>query len=134
MFGSTCLNGSVNPRWRHNLRVTWKTPWHVELSAQWRYIGRSEFDNNSSQPGLQNQEEGSFDPFLTHIPSYSYLDLSGVWVMSRSVQVRVAVNNVLDKDPPLVPQEVSGSAGGLNTFPTYDVLGRNISVALHAIF
>jgi outer membrane receptor protein involved in Fe transport len=134
LFGNTCLNGSVNPRWRHNLRVTWETPWNAQLSAQWRFIGHTGFDNNSPQALLQNAEEGFFDPLLTHIPSYSYLDLSGIWAVSRNVQVRVVVNNVLDKDPPFVPQEVSGAAGGLNTFPVYDVLGRDISVALRAVF
>ena len=134
LFGNTCLNGSVNPRWRHNLRVTWETPWNAQLSAQWRFIGHTGFDNNSPQALLQNAEEGFFDPVLTHIPSYSYLDLSAIWAVSRNVQVRVVVNNVLDKDPPFVPQEVSGAAGGLNTFPVYDVLGRDISVALRAMF
>jgi iron complex outermembrane receptor protein len=109
-------------------------PWNAQLSAQWPLIGRTGFDNNSSQAGLQNQEEGFFDPFLTHIPSYNYLDLSGIWDVSRYVQVRVAVNNVFDKDPPFVPQEVSAAAGGLNTFPTYDILGRNIFMALRATF
>jgi iron complex outermembrane recepter protein len=134
LFGNTCLNGSVNPRWRHNLRVTWEMPWNAQLSAQWRFIGRTDFDNNSPQPLLRDQEEGFFDPVLTHIPSYSYLDLSGIWDVSRNVQVRVAVNNVFDKDPPFVPQEVSAAAGGLNTFPAYDILGRNIFVGLRATF
>ena len=134
LFGSTCLNGSVNPKWRHNLRVNWDTPWKVLLSAQWRFIGRSSFDNNSSQPFLQGQEEGFFDPVLTHIPNYSYLDLSAIWRVARGIEVRAGINNVFDKDPPFLPGEVSGAAGGLNTFPTYDLLGREIFVAFRARF
>jgi iron complex outermembrane recepter protein len=61
LFGNTCLNGSVNPRWRHNMRLTWETSWRMRLSAQWRFIGATAFDNNSTQILLQNQEEG----FLT---------------------------------------------------------------------
>ena len=109
-------------------------PWNSQVSAQWRFIGHAGFDNNSSQALLRNQEEGFFDPFLTHIPSFSYLDLSCIWAVSRNAQVRVVVNNVFDKDPPFVPQEVSGASGGLNTFPAYDILGRNIFVALRATF
>ena len=109
-------------------------PWNAQLSGQWRFIGRTNFDNNSPQPLLRDQEEGFFDPVLTHIPRYSYLDLSGIWDVSRNVQVRVAVNNVFDKDPPFVPQEVSAAAGGLNTFPTHDILGRNIFAGLRATF
>jgi iron complex outermembrane recepter protein len=136
LFGSTCLNGSVNPKWRHNLRVTWETPWNVQLSAQWRFIDRTGFDNNSSQTLLQYQEEGFFDPVLTHIPSYSYLDLSAIWAVTPHVQIRAGVNNVLDKDPPFIPNnEISGATSGtLNTFPTYDVVGRNIFVAVRAMF
>ena len=134
LFGNTCLNGSVNPKWRHNLRVTWETRWNWLVSAQWRFIGRTDFDNNSPQPLLQNQEEGFYDPVLTHLPSCSYLDLSAIWNVNRHVQLRLAVDNVFDKDPPFVPAEVSGQTGGLNTFPTYDILGRRIFMALRATF
>jgi iron complex outermembrane recepter protein len=135
LFGATCLNGSVNPTWRHNLRVNWDTPWNVLLSMQWRFIGHSSFDNNSSQPFLQNQEEGFFDPVVTHIPNYSYLDLSAIWRATSALEVRAGVNNVFDKDPPFIPSgEISGTAGGLNTYPTYDLLGREIFVAFRARF
>ena len=135
LFGHTCLNGSVNPTWRHNLRVTWEAPWNLQLSAQWRFIGRTGFDNNSAQTLLQNQEEGFFDPLLTHIPSYSYLDLSVIWAVTRHVQVRGGVNNVFDKDPPFLPQyDVSPTASPLDTFPAYDILGREVFVALRATF
>jgi outer membrane receptor protein involved in Fe transport len=133
LFGNTCLNGSVSPRWRHNLRVTWDLPpARAHLSAQWRFIGHTSFDNNSSQALLQNQEEGYYDPALTHIPDYSYLDLAVIWEATRHVQVRVGVNNVLDKDPPVLPQEVSNQAGEINTFPVYDVLGRSFFLGLRA--
>jgi iron complex outermembrane recepter protein len=136
LFGSTCLNGSVNPTWRHNLRVTWETPWNVQLSAQWRFIGRTSFDNNSSASLLQYREEGFFDPVLTHIPSYSYLDLSAIWAVTPHVQIHGGVNNLLDKDPPFLPNaDISGTTSGtINTFPTYDVVGRNIFVAVRATF
>jgi outer membrane receptor protein involved in Fe transport len=134
LFGNTCLNGSINPRWRHMLRVNWETPWNALLSAQWRFIGGTAFDNNSSQPLLQNQEEGFYDPLLTHIPSYNYLDLAVIWRLGRQVQARVGVNNVFDKDPPFIPLEVSGAAGNLNSFPAYDILGRYIYLGLSAAF
>jgi iron complex outermembrane receptor protein len=134
LFGGTCLNGSVNPTWRHNLRINWETPWRVLLSAQWRFIGRSSFDNNSTQPLLQYSEEGFFDPLITHIPNYSYLDLSAIWQLARGIEMRAGINNLLDKDPPFIPGEISGAAGGLNTFPTYDTLGREIFAAFRARF
>jgi hypothetical protein len=45
-------------------------------------------DNNSAQPLLQNQEEGFFDPVVTHIPNYNYLDLSAIWRVTRGIEVR----------------------------------------------
>ncbi|HEV2227388.1 MAG TPA: TonB-dependent receptor [Steroidobacteraceae bacterium] len=134
LFGASCLNGSVNPTWRHNLRVTWETPWDLELSAQWRFIGGTGFDNNSAQPVLSNAEEGFYNPLLTHIPNYSYFDLSAIWAVTRNVQVRFGVNNLLDKDPPFVPLEVSHASGALNALPAYDILGREIFMAIHATF
>ncbi|MGH9561615.1 MAG: TonB-dependent receptor domain-containing protein, partial [Terracidiphilus sp.] len=48
LFGSSCFDGTVNPHWRHNLRLTWETPWNFDFSMQWRFIGPSSFDNNST--------------------------------------------------------------------------------------
>jgi iron complex outermembrane recepter protein len=107
----------------------------VLLSAQWRFIGHSSFDNNSPQPLLQFQEEGFYDPYFTHIPNYSYLDLSAIWGVTRWMELRAGVSNVFDKDPPFLPSgDISGTAGGLNTFPVYDLLGREIFVAFRATF
>jgi outer membrane receptor protein involved in Fe transport len=135
LFGNTCLNGSVVPTWRHNLRVNWETPWKVLLSAQWRFIGHTSFDNNSSQPLLGLQEEGFYDPYFSHIPNYSYLDLAAIWGVTPWMQIRAGINNVFDKDPPfLASGDISGAAGGLNTFPVYDLLGREIFVSFRATF
>jgi len=133
LFGVICTN-SVNPTWRHNLRVTWETPWDLQLSAQWRFIGRTGFDNNSPQIALKNQEFGFFDPVLTHIPSYSYLDLAAHWAASQHVQIRAGCNNVLDKDPPFLPSADINTAGSFNTLPAYDIVGRQIYLAVRAAF
>ena len=107
---------------------------HLQVSAQWRFIGRTHFDNNSPQVLLANQEEGFFDPFRQRIPNYSYLDMTAVWTVGPRLQVRVGCNNVFDKDPPFLPLEISGRGGNLNTFPAYDILGRNIFIALRATY
>jgi outer membrane receptor for ferrienterochelin and colicin len=109
-------------------------PWDLRLSAQWRLIGRTGFDNNSSQIALQNQEAGFYDPVLTHIPNYSYLDLAVHWGVTQHVQVRAGVNNVLDKDPPFLPSNDINTAGGFNTLPAYDIVGREVFLALRATF
>ena len=136
LFGTTCSNGSVNPHWRHNLRLNWDTPWNVLLSAQWRFIGPTLFDNNNSNPLLFGAEEqGAYDAYNARIPGYSYLDLTAVWHASSQVEVRLGVNNVLDRDPPLVPSfDISGNSGPANSWGAYDYLGRQLFVAFSAKF
>ncbi|HVS75955.1 MAG TPA: TonB-dependent receptor [Steroidobacteraceae bacterium] len=135
LFGNTCFGGSVNPSWRHSLRLIWQTPWALLLSARWRFIGRASFDNNSPQPLLRAAEEGFLDPQVTRIASYSYLDLAGIWTGARWLQVRCGVNNLLDKDPPFIPAaDISSAAGTINTFPLYDLMGREIFMAVRATF
>jgi outer membrane receptor protein involved in Fe transport len=133
LFGNTCVG--VLPTWRHNLRITWDTPWQLLLSAQWRFIGSTGFDNNSSQPQLQFQEEGTYDPQNARIANYSYLDLSAVWKLYSGIQLRAGVNNVFDKDPPFIPAgDITGTAGQVNSYQTYDLLGRELFVAFTAKF
>lgn len=135
LFGSTCDNGSVNPRWRHVMRLNWKTPFDVLLSAQWRFIGPTTFDNNSGNPLLQYVEEGAYDQYNARIPGYSYLDLTAEWYATRQLELRAGVTNVLDKDPPIIPSlDISGNAGAANSFDAYDYLGRQIFVAFTAKF
>jgi iron complex outermembrane recepter protein len=43
------------------------------------------------------------------------------------------VNNILDQDPPLVSQPISGT-GSPNTYPTYDLLGRQVFISATAKF
>jgi iron complex outermembrane recepter protein len=144
LFGSTCNNGSVNPHWRHNLRVDWDTPWNLLLSAQWRFIGPTSFDNNSTNPLLQGKEEGAngalnppffYDPYNARITGYSYFDLTAVWHAYKGIDVRAGVQNLMDKDPPLIPSlDISGNAGPANSWGAYDYLGRRIFVAFTAKF
>jgi outer membrane receptor protein involved in Fe transport len=134
LFGASCNTNSVNPKWRHNMRLTWETPWSKLLvSAHWRYIAGVDFDNNSSNSLLQYAEEGSYDAPNSHIGSYSYFDLSAVWPVVPAVQLRAGINNLFDKDPPVLGSEITGT-GSANTYSTYDTLGRAIFVAFTAKF
>jgi len=144
LFGDSCQNGSVNPHWRHNMRVSWDTPWKLLFSMQWRFIGPTSFDNNSTNPLLAGAEEGPegpgapppyYDQYNARIPGYSYFDLTAVWHAMSNLELRAGVNNLLDKDPPLVPSgDITGNAGPANSWGTYDYLGRQLFVAFSAKF
>jgi iron complex outermembrane recepter protein len=129
LYGATC--GSIFPKWRSNLRTTWQLPWaNLLLSGQWRYIGSTELDSNTSNPLLSN---GAYNTLNARVGSVSYLDLSAIWTLNRNLELRAGVNNVLDRDPPVVPAEITGTGSG-NVFPNYDTLGREMFVGFTARF
>ncbi|MEP6885302.1 MAG: TonB-dependent receptor [Gammaproteobacteria bacterium] len=128
LYGPTCQ--TVNPKWRHNLRALWATPWNIELAALWRYIGSVKLDSNSSDPSLSN---GLYDAFDARLPGISYLDLSMSWKVIPNLEIRAGLNNALDKNPPIVSANVVVS-GAANSLPTYDQLGRELFVAFTAKF
>jgi iron complex outermembrane recepter protein len=119
-FGATC--GVPTPKWKHKVRVTYDTPIAgLGVGAQWRFLGSVTQDVNSPNELLQ----GTNGP-PAQIPTFSYIDLTASYTFTKNVTVRVGVNNVLDKDPPLVSVNYFSSAfvNG-NTYPgVYDSLGR----------
>lgn len=137
LFGANCSEG-INPVWRHTLRVSWDTPWRFGLSANWRFIGPTSYDNNSTNPALAGSEElangnPAYAPGLARIPGYNYLDLTGTVHVTDTIDVRAGVQNLFDKDPPLLPAQVTNSTQS-NTFLAYDQLGRQLFVAFTAKF
>jgi len=95
----------------------------IDLTARWRLIGPSNVDRSSTNPQLHA-------PFYlsdAHIPGYNYIDLSASMPVTSAVDVRLGVNNLADKQPPVIgfaanPLLVNGNmAAGI-----YDTLGRYI--------
>jgi iron complex outermembrane recepter protein len=132
LFGFVCQ--TINPRWHHLFRTTWQTPWNVAASATWRYIGSVAQDNNSNDPTLHfSSPNGVYDDFNSKVPSFSYLDLEATWNVNKVLQIRAGANNVLDKDPPIIDNNIVGG-GQANTYSTYDLFGRQLFVAFTAKF
>jgi outer membrane receptor protein involved in Fe transport len=114
----------------------WGTPWWgLDLLARWRYIGSSTVDRSSSNSQLATPYYAS----TAHIPAYSYLDLAASIPIGANVTARLGVNNLADKNPPLILN------GNLSDCPTnncndntwagtYDALGRFIFFQLSAQF
>jgi outer membrane receptor protein involved in Fe transport len=131
LFGPTCQ--TVNPRWRHNARVSWSLPGDFTANATWRYIGGVKLDNNDSNALLAESALGDIATFRARIGSVSYLDLSGSWQAGEHLQLRAGINNVLDRDPPLAPVEIV-SGGAPNYYEYYDGVGRQVFLALTGKF
>ena len=136
LFGTTC--GTPTPKWRHQFRVTWTTPWDLTLSFAWRYLSPTSLDFNTSQTSLQNGYT-DLTPTDAHIPSFSYFDMSFQYKFRNRYTLRGGVNNLFDRTPPLLDTNSFGISsppfGNANTYPqVYDPLGRVFFVGLTADF
>jgi iron complex outermembrane recepter protein len=141
-FGTTC--GAPNSKWRHVFNTTWATPWSgFDLTARWRFLSGADSEQISENPALA----GPNLPLTQHIKPYSYFDLSADMALYKMFKLQVGVNNVLDKDPPIVASggggfasdcpaiTTNGSSCNGNTFPgTYDSLGRFFFARITAQF
>jgi outer membrane receptor protein involved in Fe transport len=138
LYGYTC--GSPDPRWRHKLRLTWTSPWDFDFSIQWRHLSGVKLDSNTPNPLLNGACGGSAtspapcpDPVDNVLPAIDYFDLATDWNVREGIDLHAGVNNVFDKNPPLVFAGIAGPSqfGNGNTFPgTYDALGREIFVGV----
>jgi outer membrane receptor protein involved in Fe transport len=133
--GVTC--GSPLPHWRHVFSTTWQAPWGgLDVTGRWRYIGPTDVDSSSQNSALA----GSYYLPTAHIGGYSYIDLSASMPISTSgVTVRVGVNNLMDKIPPIVANGTLSACPTAtcndNTWAgTYDTLGRYMYAHVTAKF
>ena len=131
-FGTTC--GAPNAKWRHVFNTTWATPWSgFDLTARWRFLSGTD----SEQISPNTQLAGNPLPLTQHIKPYNYFDLSADVSLYKMFKLQMGVNNVLDKDPPIITSggggfasdcptiTPNGSSCNGNTFPgTFDSLGR----------
>jgi outer membrane receptor protein involved in Fe transport len=115
------------------LRAWWHTPLDVVVSANWRFSGSTKLDNNDSDETLHNSTFPGFDSFNARLPSVSYLDLSARWTIWRGIDIRGGINNLFDKDPPIVTSELI-AGGAANSYELYDGLGRQLFLAMTAKF
>jgi outer membrane receptor protein involved in Fe transport len=125
LYGSQCgtTQTAPNPKWRHKLRGSWLTPWNLDLALTWRHIDSVKFKGTSSDPLLRSTTPATDE----NLAARDYFDVAALWVINKTFSMRAGVNNIFDKDPPVVSNTNSGvSIGGNgNTFPqTYDALGR----------
>jgi outer membrane receptor protein involved in Fe transport len=130
-YGATC--GNPLPKWRSKVRLGFQMPNGIGISGQWRWIGKVTHEGFSNDVVLNNTgvEPGpnTPTPLLTgHVPSYNYFDLAGTFTVGDHYNLRLGVNNIFDKSPPLFSSSFGSCAavscnGG--TYPgVYDVLGR----------
>jgi len=122
--------------------VIWGSTWRgLEVSLAWRYFSPVTLDALSPNPNLaappgQTVANGGISNTDARISSRSYFGLSSAIQLGSRVSLRVGINNLLDKAPPIVGTDVGNDIGANgNTFPqVYDSLGRYIFGTLTAEF
>jgi len=127
-FGVTC--GQPIPEWRHRLVADWTSRGGVNLSATWRYIGRT--TNDKSSPSIYLA--GVYQPYDLKMPSVSYVDFAASANVTEKVTLRLGVNNAFDKDPPLTASTGGQTSNGAFFAGMYDSLGRYMFVGATARF
>ncbi|MEO2266645.1 TonB-dependent receptor [Pseudoalteromonas sp. YIC-656] len=106
----TLENGCfAQPEWRHVMTMNYDTGSFWRATLKWRYYG-----------SVGEKNEGPVA--TTGISSQSYLDLKGKFTINDYTSVLIGVNNILDKEPPLVGGAISTNANAVAGF--YDTLGR----------
>jgi len=131
LYGLKC--GNPNPHFRFNTNFKITTPNDFGVTFRWRFLSHTYVD--SINPNLLLTDPVAAPPSDHRIGDYSYFDLLFSLPVKDSITFRVGINNVFDKDPPIISQASLGGFGNGNTFPgTYDALGRTVFVNLTADF
>jgi iron complex outermembrane receptor protein len=133
-FGINCSGAgptSPVPRWRHRLRTTWETRHGFELSLNWRHIGKLKSEFTSGNVNLSNP--ANVFPVDSQIGAYDYFDLDASIAITPHLNVRMGINNIADRKPPVIgltanPQLVNGNMAAA----MYDTLGRFLFVGFTA--
>lgn len=123
-YGGAC--GTPRPEYRHWASASWQYGDDLSATLTWRHIGSvDQYGDNTS-------------PIIDELESTDYFDLSGNYVISDRMEVRVGINNILDQDPPLTSIAGFGgneTSGRGNTYPQlYDNQGRYIFTGLKVSF
>ena len=123
--------GNPIPKWRHNLRATLTGQDGLfQISGNWRYISATR-----SGTLLKGQVQNTF----ARIPAYSYFDLAANVNIAKRMTLGVAINNLLDKDPPIIPARGGNNTYSINGWQNspvnfYDIYGRYIQFSVSANF
>ena len=130
LFGGPC---SMQPRWKHTARATWDAPHGITLSLQWRHIGGVKLAALDRKFNLTDE----VSPGHTNLRPQDYFDVAAVIRVQKRFELRLGVNNVVDRQPPLVVSNTPAGDGpyNANTYPTwYDPLGRFVFASVSMNF
>jgi outer membrane receptor protein involved in Fe transport len=144
-YSANCgFTGSMQPKWQISWRNTF-TFGKLDASLLWRHISgmqQEPDDVAGSGPAFSGTlpvgfgyREGETVNF-GKIGAYDWFDLSLRFNVNDNLTFTAAVQNLFDKDPPVVGSSIGSTAyNSGNTYPsTYDALGRRFAVSARVKF
>jgi len=144
-YSANCgFTGSMQPKWQISWRNTF-TFGKLDASILWRHISgmqQEPDDVSGSGPAFAGQlpvgfgyREGETVDF-GKIGAYDWFDLTLRFNVNDNLTLTAAVQNLFDKDPPIVGSSIGSTAyNSGNTYPsTYDALGRRFAVSARVKF
>jgi outer membrane receptor protein involved in Fe transport len=100
------------PEWRHVAATTYDSESWWAITGRWRFYDDVFYDGTADV--IANDQ----------IETTNYFDVSAVFRFMANSDVVIGVNNILDDEPPLVGNTLSGGINNANSLALYDQLGR----------
>lgn len=127
LIGTRCLR--PDPKWRFVQTTSWNYG-DLTMQLRWKYM------SGLKQDAIVLGGADASDYAKPTIEAFSYFDLLASYELTDSVTLRAGINNLFDKQPPIVGNDYGGTTENSgNTFPaTYDPLGRSGFVGVNARF
>ncbi|KQR82104.1 TonB-dependent receptor domain-containing protein [Sphingomonas sp. Leaf343] len=132
--------GEPSPKWRHVTGINWALPWvKGGVGLTWRYTGSTKISKLSKDTTLAARPTPTNPdvyPLIARLPAYSYFDFAANVAVNRYLDLRFNMQNLFDKDPPLIGDGPFGGVGQYqNTYSSYyTIRGRTLRVGLTARF
>jgi iron complex outermembrane recepter protein len=118
--GSIC--GFPTPKWRHTARVGYTLANGIGFSVRWRHLGAVDVDEFSDDIDLSAEENPDG---RANIDAFDWIDVTASANLTERFRVLLGVNNIFDRDPPLMPAALGGD--NANTWAgSYDPVGRYV--------
>jgi iron complex outermembrane receptor protein len=115
--------GNATPKWRSSTTLAYdQGPFTGRLLGT--FIGGGHYDSTYGPLDLDKQ----------HFKGRFYLDFTAEYRINEHFQLFVKVENMLDKAPPLIAENVTGRAGAATASSFYDLIGRNLGVGARVRF
>jgi outer membrane receptor protein involved in Fe transport len=122
----------ATPKWKALVSQSWENG-KLGLSLTERWISAGVLSNEYIECQTNCPLPTAAHPTIydNHVPSTTYVDLGATYTLSKDSMFYFKIDNLLDRDPVLIPQTNSSLA--LNP-AVYDAIGRTYRAGLRMSF